>query len=466
MTATDPREVSFWLADSGDDLTPRPPLDGTTEVDVAVLGAGYSGLWTALYLLRGDPSLRVVLLEREFAGFGASGRNGAWCAPDLNISIPELARRYGTAAARAIQEETYNAVEEVGRVSTEEGIDAGWHRGGQLTIARGTHQLPAMRERIETYERFGFGDRNQLLSAEGLAEHIRVAGALGAVYSPECAVVHPGRLVRGLARAVERRGGVIHEGTEVIDFSPGVQGGTLPALHTPRGDVRARAIVLAGEAYMSRLPRLHRQLLPLYSLIVLTEPVRDERWAEIGWAARECIQSYRLSVDYLSRTEDGRILFGGRGAPYRLGSPIRPEFDRHDATHEMLRGFVRSWFPVLADVRFTHAWGGPLGMARDWMPTIAHDPSTGIATARGYVGHGVAATNIAGRALADLILGRRTALTELPIVGHRSRDWEIEPLRWMGVRYAQQAFAGIDARSERTGRPPGGPSLARWLGRH
>ena len=463
---TDPGSVSFWLADSGDDLTPRPPLDGSTEVDVAILGAGYSGLWTALYLLRREPSLRLAILEREFAGFGASGRNGAWCAPDLNISLPELARRYGTAAARATQEETYNAVEEVGRATAEEGIDAGWHKGGQLTIARGRHQLPALKHDLETYERFGFGDRYQLLGEEELARRIRVSGALGAVYTPDTAVVHPGRLVRGLARAVERHGGVIHEGTAVTDFTPGVQGGTLPVLRTPRGDVRARVVVLAGEAYLSQIPRLRRQLLPLYSLIVLTEPIDDEQWAAIGWEARECIQTYRLTVDYLSRTEDGRVLFGGRGAPYRLGSPIRPEFDRHDPTHEQLRGFVRAWFPMLRDVAFTHAWGGPLGMSRDWMPTIAYDKATGVATARGYIGHGVAATNIAGRALADLISGQRTALTELPIVGHRSRDWEVEPFRWLGVRYAQRAFAGIDARAERTGRHPSGPSLARWLGRH
>lgn len=466
MTATDPRSVSFWLADSGDDLTPRPALDGSTEVDVAILGAGYSGLWTALYLLRREPGLKVLILEREFAGFGASGRNGAWCAPDLNISMPELARRFGTAAARATQEETYNAVEEVGRASAQEGIDAGWQRGGQLTIARGPHQLPALEHDLATYERFGFGERNIRLGADELAARVRVAGALGAVYAPDCAVIHPGRLVRGLARAVERRGGVIHEGTEVTDVIPGVQGGTLPILRTRLGDVRARAVVLAGEAYLTELPKLHRQLLPVYSLIVLTEPIRDEDWAEIGWAGRECIQTYRLSIDYLSRTEDGRILFGGRGAPYRFGSPIRPEFDRHDATHRMLRGFVRSWFPQLRDVQFSHAWGGPLGMSRDWMPSIWYEPATGIATARGYIGHGVAATNIAGRALADLITGQRSALTELPIVGHHSRDWEVEPFRWLGVRYTQQAFARIDERAERTGRAPSGPSLALRLGRH
>ena len=243
-------------------------------------------------------------------------------------------------------------------------------------------------------------------------------------------------------------------------------GSGMATLVTATGDVRAPAIVLAGEAYLTELPPLHRQLIPLYSLIVLTEPVTDAQWAEIGWRNRETVASTRLSIDYLSRTEDGRILFGGRGAPYRFGSPIRPEYDRHDPTHERLRGFVREWFPMLRDIRFTHAWGGPLGMPRDWHPTMTFDEATGIATARGYIGHGVAATNLAGRVLTDLLTGARTPLTELPIVGHRSPSWEIEPFRWLGVRYAQEAVGRIDAKAERTGRPPSGRSLAERLAAH
>jgi glycine/D-amino acid oxidase-like deaminating enzyme len=225
-------------------------------------------------------------------------------------------------------------------------------------------------------------------------------------------------------------------------------------------------VVLAGEAYLVRLGRLHRQLVPMYSLIVLTEPIDDARWAEIGWAGREVVASARLSIDYLSRTADGRILFGGRGAPYRLGSPIKDAYDRHDPTHEMLRGFVRSWFPMLADVRFTHAWGGPLGMPRDWHPTFAFDPRSGIASARGYVGHGVSTANLAGRTLADLITGEPTPLTELPLVNHQSPNWEVEPLRWLGIRYTQGAMARLDRRSEATGRPPTGRSLAERIASH
>lgn len=457
-------DVSYWLETAGD-LAPRPPLDGTTACDVAILGAGYTGLWTAYYLLKRQPGLRVVIAEGEIAGFGASGRNGAWCAPDLNISMDRLARLHGDEAARRIQQATYDAVDEVGRVDAAEGLGAGFHKGGELLVARGPHHAPAIEAAYREYERFGFGDRYRLLDAAGVTEKVRIAGAVAGLWSPTAAVIHPGRLVRNLAALVERMGARIVERTPVTDFRAAA-GGAPAALVTPRGEIRAPVVALAGEAYLVRLAKLHRQLVPMYSLIVLTEPVDDARWAEIGWAGREVVASARLSIDYLSRTDDGRILFGGRGAPYRLGSPIQDAYDRHAPTHAMLRDFVRDWFPMLRDVRFTHAWGGPLGMPRDWHPTFSFDPRTGIASARGYVGHGVSTANLAGRTLADLVTGARSALTELPLVNHRSPDWEVEPLRWLGIRYTQGAIARLDRRSEATGRAPTGRSLAERIASH
>ncbi len=456
---------SYWLETSGDELTPRPPLDGSLEADVAILGAGLTGLWTAWYLARRDPGLRIVVVEREIAGFGASGRNGAWCAPGLNISMTRLARLHGEDAARRMQQATYDAVDEVARASAEAGIDAGFHKGGSIIVSRGPEGLPALEDELREYERFGFGDRYRLVDGAALDHRIRIAGATRALVSDAAAVVHPGRLVRGLARAIERLGVRIVEETAVTAFRPRDSAG-LATLVTDRGDVRAPVVVLAGEAWLAGLPGLRRQLIPVYSLIVLTEPVDDAAWSEIGWAGREVVASTRLSVDYLSRTEDGRVLFGGRGAPYRFGSPVRPDLDLHAPTHERLRGFVREWFPVLRDVRFSHAWGGPLGMPRDWHPTVAFDPATGIATARGYIGHGVSTTNLAGRVLAELVTGGDGPLTRLPIVNHRSRNWEIEPFRFLGVRYAQWAIGRLDDRAARTGTPPSGRSLAERLSSH
>jgi glycine/D-amino acid oxidase-like deaminating enzyme len=467
MTAVDPLgygATSFWLETCGDDLTPRPALDGSADADVAILGAGFSGLWTAYELLRRDPSLKVTILEREIAGFGASGRNGGWCAAGLQVSPASLERRFGRAAMTALEDAVDSGVDEIGRVCAEEGIDADYVKGGSIVVARGTNQLPELEAHWAELVAAGRADHYERLDAAGVADRIRIEGALGGVFGSQYASIQPAKLVRGLARAVERRGGTIHERTEVVDVEPGAGDGQLrPALRTQRGELRAETIVLAGEAYLTQLRPWHRTLLPAYSLIVLTEPLSDAQWATIGWRQRECVASYRMSIDYLTRTPDGRILFGGRGAPYRYGSRIEPAFDRDERTHAMLRGFVEAWFPSIAGIGFSHAWGGPLGFPRDWLPTFSHDPRTGIASARGYTGHGVATANLAGRVLADLITGARTELTELPLVNHRSPNWEPEPFRWLGVRYVQEALLRLDAKAERTGRPPTGRSLAERL---
>jgi glycine/D-amino acid oxidase-like deaminating enzyme len=458
----DYRSYSFWLETAGEDPAARPSLPGPTDADVAILGAGFTGLWTAYYLLRQDPSLRVVVLESEIAGFGASGRNGAWCNSAYPVSPGELMERFGKEATRDLLLEMRGAVDEIGRVAEAEGIDAQYFRGGQLRVARGPAQVPAIEGAYRTAGTLGLEEDLQLLDAQETAERIRITGAEGALYNPHCATIHPARLARGLARAVERLGGEIFERTTVTDY----EGGSNPKFVTDAGEVRAGAIVLAGEAYLARLRKLHRQVLPIYSLIVLTEPLSEAQWDDIGWEGRECVASNRYTVDYLSRTADGRILFGGRGAPYHYGSSIQDEYDRHDPTHEMLRHMAKEWFPALEDTRFTHAWGGPLAAPRDWMPTMSYDPSEGVATARGYTGQGVATANLSGRTLADLILGRDTTVTGLPSVNHAPRSWEPEPLRWLGARYVQRGLAKVDDRAEQTGKPPTGKTLAERLGSH
>jgi glycine/D-amino acid oxidase-like deaminating enzyme len=453
---------SYWLETCGDDLTPRPALSGSVDVDVAILGAGFTGLWTAYYLLQQDPALTVAIVEREIAGFGASGRNGAWCTSGFPTSMDTLARKWSRQAAIDLHRAMVDAVDEIGAVDIQHGLGIGWQKGGMLMVARGPAQAHSIQSVADTFRRFGFEDEVELLDRQHTDERIRITETVGSVWLKETAVIHPGRLVRGLARMVERLGATIYEQTLVTGFT----GGAYPALHTDCGHVRAKTIALCGEAYMSQLPGVGRQLIPVYSLITLTEPLSDADWAEIGWQNRECVDSGRYTVDYLSKTADGRILFGGRGAPYHFGSKIDDAFDRHAETHEMLKSNVRTWFPRLKDVRFTHTWGGPLGWPRDYMPTFSYDPRTNVASSRGYTGNGVATANLGGRTLADLILGRETALTKLPPVKHKSPNWEPELFRFAGIRYVQRAFWGIDMKAERTGRPPSGRSLAERLTTH
>src|ERR1700722_10913058 len=217
----DYRSYSFWLEDAGEALTPRPSLASSSDVDVAILGAGYSGLWTAYYLLLHEPALRVAVVEKEIAGFGASGRNGGWCSPNFSVTATDLEKRFGAEAARNPLLAMRASVDEVGRVCGEENIDARFHKGGVLTLARGEHQLPGIRSAYEAYERLGLGDRYRLLSANEAAERIRVTGVHGALYTPDGASLHPARLVRGLARAVEKYGATIYEQTRVTDFADG-----------------------------------------------------------------------------------------------------------------------------------------------------------------------------------------------------------------------------------------------------
>ncbi len=456
-------DYSYWLSDAGEALTPRAALAKSEEADVAILGAGYSGLWTAYYLLCAQPGLKVTVLEQEIAGFGGSGRNGGWCSPRFPVSAGMLRRRFGDGQARAMLEAVQTSGDEIRRVCEVEAIDAQFRAGGTLTLARSENQLAAIRGSYAAYERLGMADRYRLLSPEEAAERIRVTKVLGGLYTPDGASIHPARLVRGLARAVEARGGTIYEQTEVTKIAGGAQA----RLVTRQGEVRARkAVVLAGEAYLTRFPQLHRSVLPVYSLICLTEPLTAAQWETIGWRQGENVASARSSVVYLTRTGDGRILFGSRGAPYVFGSKISDAQDRHADTVRAIEGYLADWFPSLAGIRFAGAWGGPVAMPMDWMPSVNFDAGTRMAYLGGYTGQGVSTSNLAGRLLAGLIAGKSTGLETLPIAQRRSPGWIPEPLRWMVVRYMQGALLRADDAAEAGRRPPVDARLAEFLGRH
>jgi glycine/D-amino acid oxidase-like deaminating enzyme len=457
--------VSFWAEEAADVARTRDPLDGDERVDVAIVGAGFTGLWTARELLRRDPGRRVLVVEAERVAFGASGRNGAWLSSGLGVTGTELARRTSVATARRTIEAMRATVDHTLTTIAEDGVDAHVRRGGTLRIARGRHEAAAPAAALERARALGVADGLEVLDADGLAQRVRVADAHGALLDPWGATVQPARLAHGIAAVVERLGGRIVEGTRVTRVR--AREGSQPArVETARGTVSADAVLVATEAWTAHLPGHRRRVMPVYSLIVLTAPVDDATWSAIGWERHELLSSHRYTVDYLSRTVDGRVLFGGRGAPYHLGSRIRPEFDHHGPTHDGLRAQLASWFPPLEGVGFSHAWGGPLGMPRDWMPTFTYDPATGIGGAYGYTGQGVATANLAGRVLADLVVDGDTEWADLPMVDHRGRRWEPEPLRWLAARFLQVRLAAIDERAARTGRAPTGRSLAERLVRH
>ncbi|MFD6562804.1 NAD(P)/FAD-dependent oxidoreductase [Micromonospora profundi] len=442
------RGLSYWLSTLDEPLTPRPALSGDTDADVVIVGGGYTGLWTAYHLVRADPALRVTVLEKEIAGYGASGRNGGWCSALFPTSLTGLARRHGRDAAIAMQRALHETVREVGQVVTAESIDCDWADGGTVTLARTGPQLARAKAAVGEARAFGFGPEHlRVLDAEEAAARCAAEGVRGGTYTPHCAAVHPAKLVRGLARAVERLGVTIHEGTPVVAIRAG-------AAVTAFGTVRAPVVVRATEAYTSTLPGQRRTVAPVYSLMVATEPLPDETWARIGLARRETFTDLGHMIIYGQRTADGRLAFGGRGAPYHFGSRVRPGYDREPRVFAALRRTLGRLFPVLGpDVPVTHTWGGPLGVARDWAASVGFDRASGLAWAGGYVGDGVGSSNLAGRTLADLIRGQRTELTTLPWVNHRSPRWEPEPLRWLAVNAGLRIMTGADEAEARNGRP-------------
>ena len=286
----------------------------------------------------------------------------------------------------------------------------------------------------------------------------RIAGAdgvLGATFTPHCASIDPGRLVRGLADLVESSGAQLFEGTSVQEIRP-------HRVVTPAGTVSAEVVVRATEGYTAALPGARRELAPIYSLIVATEPLDETTLSQVGLSDRPTFTDHRHMICYGQRTADGRIVFGGRGAPYHFGSVTAAEFDREPRVFEALRHNLIDMFPALAGVSFSHSWGGPLGVPRDWHAGVGLDRETGFAWAGGYVGDGVSTSNLAGRTLADLITGAQTELTTLPWVGHRSRKWEPEPLRYLGVNTGLRVMDSADRRETKTGRHS---SMAKAFGR-
>ena len=440
------RRLSLWLDTVDDDLTPRPALDGDCDVDVAIVGAGFTGLWTAYALLRQQPGLRVVVLEREVAGFGASGRNGGWCSDLFPVAWERLERECGRAAATAMHRAMADGISDVAATLEREDIDADMLRGGQVSVARTPLQEAELRAEVaRSQERDDADLALTWLDPSAVADRVRVSDCRGATYTPNCARIHPGKLVRGLARAVERAGGRIVEQTEVREVRP-------HRAITAAGTVRARFVVRATEAYTVTLRGERRALLPLYSLMIATEPLPESVWREVGWSGGETLNDGRHLLIYAQRTADGRVAFGGRGAPYHFGSRIAADFDRDATVFHALEDALHNLIPQTRGAAVTHRWGGPIGVARDWHPSVGVDRASGVAWAGGYVGDGVTAANVAGRTIADLILGNDTALVRLPWVQHHQRRWEPEPLRWLGVNLAVRAMRDADDLERRTGR--------------
>ncbi|MEU4079745.1 FAD-dependent oxidoreductase [Streptomyces venezuelae] len=433
--------ISFWYAQDGAP-DPREPLPGDTTADICIVGGGYTGLWTAYYLKKAVPFLNITVLEAKFCGYGASGRNGGWLYNGI-AGRDRYAKLHGHEAAVRLQHAMNATVTEVLDVCEAEKIEADQHRGGVLEVALSPAQLARLKDFHAAELAFGESDR-EMYGARETAERIRVTGAVGSSWTPHGARLHPVKLVKGLAAAVEALGVTIHESTPVTEIKP-------KHAVTPYGTVRAPYILRCTEGFTASLDGQRRTWLPMNSSMIATEPLSDAQWESIGWEGRETLGDMAHAYMYAQRTADGRIALGGRGVPYRFGSKTDNDGRTQPQTIEALRDILVRFFPQLAGVRVEHAWSGVLGVPRDWCATVTLDRSTGLGWAGGYVGSGVATANLAARTLRDLIQqdsgqSGPTDLTALPWVNHKVRKWEPEPLRWLGVQTMYAAFRGADRR--------------------
>jgi glycine/D-amino acid oxidase-like deaminating enzyme len=416
------------------------PLPGDRRADVCIVGAGFTGLWTAYYLKRAAPELDVVMLEREFAGFGASGRNGGWLSSNFAASRRRTASEHGRQAVVGIERAMRASVDEVIAICASEGIEADVIKHGVLHVARNAAQVARLRRTVAEDRAWGLGAEDLLeLDTPALESRIRVADARAGVWSPHAARVHPAKLVQGLAAAVRRLGVPIYESTTVHEVRPGIA-------RSNRGTVSASFVLSCLEGFTASLRGQRRSWLPLNSAMVVTAPLASHKWESIGWEGCELLGDAAHAYMYAQRTADGRIALGGRGVPYRFGSRTDTLGRTQHRTIAQLVSLLDEMFPAAAGIPIEQAWCGVLGVPRDWTPTARLDRATGLGVAGGYVGSGVATTNLAGRTLRDLVLGQETHLTRLPWVGHTSRRWEPEPARWLGSRLVYGLYRAADRR--------------------
>lgn len=435
---------SFWFDSLGELPLAEPPKRLPYHVDVAIIGGGYTGLWTAYYLKQHQPDLDIAVFEAVTVGFGASGRNGGWCMGlawgiDGMLARPEQ-RQQGVELLRAM----HDTVDEVGRVCQAENIDCHYAKGGTLNVATLPFRVQQLQDHVAEMHALGFSeDDYRWLPEEASRQRLNCAPNRGAAYTSHCAAIHPARLVRGLGEVVRRKGVAIYEQTPVLDLEAS-------KVRTPHGTVKADVVLRATEGYSDTLPSQRRQLLPIYSMMVATEPLPDSVWGEIGLRARETFGDGRRLVIYGQRTLDNRFAFGGR-AGYYFGSEMKPVIDPAEPLLDRVEANLRGLFPALEDYAVTHRWGGLMGTASHWRPCVTFDRERGIGAAGGYVGEGVAASNLAGRILADLVAGRKTDLTRLAWVNDTARRWVPEPLRWLGVKSIRAIASKADAEEFRTG---------------
>jgi glycine/D-amino acid oxidase-like deaminating enzyme len=451
---------SWWLREAlaADPGVPVAPLSGDTTADVAIVGGGYTGMWTAYFVTEHDPSARVVLLEQAICGSGPSGRNGGFVTAWWD-ELGGLVETFGAEAAVTLARATTAAVDAIGAWCQDHGVDAWYRKAGYLAASATPAHDRAFDDMLELAERLGVGEECVAQTPPQVQSRCASPVLRNGAFMRQAATVQPARLARGLRRVLLERGVTIHEGTRVvaIDGSPGSGGRQTGAveLRTDAGGVpgrlRAEQVVLGLNAWAAGWPWSERRLVTWSSYIVLTEPIPD-RLAELGWTGGEGVCDARLTLHYLRTTPDGRIALGGGGGRAG-GGRIGASFTEDTGSARRAAIGLRRLLPSLADVRIEDAWGGPIDICDDHRPFFGTRPGGRIHFGHGYSGNGVGPAHIGGRILSALALERRTdPVLDLPIVGRLPRRFPPGPIRSIGARIVREAIVRREQAQE-AGRP-------------
>jgi glycine/D-amino acid oxidase-like deaminating enzyme len=422
--------MNLWWTLVEHPLFAPEPLD--QRWDVVIIGGGFSGLWCAHHLIVKNPGLKIAILEKSQVGSGASGRNGGWVSALYPATDQSLLERFSVQKVKNLHTHLKETVDDIGIFTKEEGIDCDFHKGGTLVVAR--NQAQSERLQNEVY------DSSIWLNQKDTRARIGISHALGALYTPDCAVINPAALIVGLALSLEERGVCIFENTNA-EISATKQ------VYVGGREIRTDSVVRAVEAYHAK----SRQQIPIYSLMIATEPLPAYLFEEIGLHNRESFADASFLVNYAQRTSDNRLVIGGRGAPYTWGSRRKDLLETQPSIHRRLREMAKQWFPALESYEFPYSWGGAVAITRDWNPYVRQSGSYG--EMGGYAGDGVTLSYLTAATMADLILKERSPRTELPFVQWNNPNWEIEPFRWLAVN-AVIKLSSLADREEKITRKP------------
>ena len=417
----DYRDKSFWLSNL--EIEPNPPVRGDQQCDVAIVGGGFTGLSTAYHLAEFDPSLDVRVLEKEVAGWGASGRNGGFSMTLFGLTLATTVLRYGRERTAEAHRYMCEAVSELREIVEREGIDCDYEHPGFLRVATSGGYERRLRKEMQLAEEMGL-EGFEWLGADELAEEVRSPEFGPAIREHHCGLIDPAKQARGLKRVVEERGVEIREGTPVESIE---RDGEV-RLQTPGGTVRAEKAVLATNGYSHQIDAIRRKQTPAFTYIVVTEPLEARHFEQIGWQNRQGIEDARNLIHYFRLTADDRLLMGGSDVGVAFGDDM--SLERDPAVFDQLEADIATIFPSLADLEIEQRWGGPVSITVDMVPAIGHVGDERVVYSVGCMGHGVSLTHLNGKTIAEMILGRQTRRTDAFFVGRRVVPWPPEPLRY------------------------------------